>query len=440
MSGVVLVGVGQVVQREPGELDAVGLMAAAARAAADDAGAPELLARLDAVLVPEGMWSPGDAGRAVAVALGSPTARTVLARVGVLQTTPIAWAASGRAGVVLVVGGEARASERAGFAAAPLPPGPADEEWAPAADILTAVEIERGLAVPVQSYAVQQSALGTAGLDVLWDGFAEVAATNPHAWDPAPSKADRMVSTPYARRHCSQWNVDMAAALLFCSTAVADAVGVPVERRVHPHAVVESNHMVPVSERARLDRSPAVAAVGRALDPADHVDLYSCFPSAVLIQAAELGIDTRRPLTVTGGMAFAGGPLNSAVLHAVASTADVLRADPGSTGLVTAVSGMLTKHGASTWSTAPPDAGFRFADVSEEARATTDTVEVDPAFRGEAVVDGSTVVHDRGGPALAVVVGTTRAGARVLATGSPERWRPPGDVVAVDGPDLVERF
>lgn len=436
---VVLVGVGQVVQREPGGLEAVGLMVAAARAAADDAGAPELLARLDAVLVPEGTWSPGDAGRAVAVAVGSPAARTVLARVGVLQTTPIAWAAQavaeGRARVVLVVGGEARASERAGYEPSTLPPGPADDEWAPAADILTAVEIERGLAVPVQSYAVQQSALGTAGLDDLWDGFAEVAASNPHAWDPAPANADRLVSTPYARRHCSQWNVDMAAALLFCSTAVADAVGVPVQRRVHPHAVVESNHMVPVSRRARLDRSPAVAAVGRALGDlaaVDHVDLYSCFPSAVMIQAAELGIDARRPLTVTGGMAYGGGPLNSAVLHAVATMAGVLRADAGSTGLVTAVSGMLTKHGASTWSTAPPGGGFRFVDVSDEARATTATVDVDPAYRGEVVVDGSTVVHDRTGPVLAVVVGTTPAGTRVVASGPPERGRAPGEVVAVE--------
>jgi acetyl-CoA C-acetyltransferase len=38
-----------------------------------------------------------------------------------------------------------------------------------------------------------------------------------------------------------------------------------------------------------------------------HVDLYSCFPSAVQIAAAEIGCPTQRDLTVTGGLTFAGG-------------------------------------------------------------------------------------------------------------------------------------
>lgn len=40
------------------------------------------------------------------------------------------------------------------------------------------------------------------------------------------------------------------------------------------------------------------------IDEVDHVDLYSCFPSAVQVAAAELGLpvdDPARPLTVTGG-------------------------------------------------------------------------------------------------------------------------------------------
>ena len=38
--------------------------------------------------------------------------------------------------------------------------------------------------------------------------------------------------------------------------------------------------------------------------------------SAVEVFAAELGIDPARDLTVTGGMPFAGGPLNNYVLQA----------------------------------------------------------------------------------------------------------------------------
>jgi acetyl-CoA C-acetyltransferase len=188
-----VVGVAQVTQRD-GALDAVGLMAAAARLAAADAGAPELLGRVGEVLVPEGTWSPGDAGRAVV-----PGARTVLGRVGVLQTTLLARAAAGiaagRVDVALVVGGEARARARALGLGDDVPPGPADVELAPDGEIVTALEIERGLAVPVQSYALQEP--DPDELDELWERFRAVATANPHAWDATPRPAgDKLVSTP----------------------------------------------------------------------------------------------------------------------------------------------------------------------------------------------------------------------------------------------------
>jgi hypothetical protein len=72
----------------------------------------------------------------------------------------------------------------------------------------------------------------------------------------------------------------------------------------------------------------------------DHIMLSAigrpcCFPSAVRVQVRELGIDLRRPPTLTGGMAFAGGPLNNFVFQALVTMARVLRADPGSVGLPT---------------------------------------------------------------------------------------------------------
>ncbi len=69
-----------------------------------------------------------------------------------------------------------------------------------------------------------------------------------------------------------------------------------------------------------------------------HVDLYSCFPSAVQIAADELGLpddDPARPLTVTGGLTFGGGPGNNYGTHAVASMVGALRSEPGARGLVT---------------------------------------------------------------------------------------------------------
>ena len=72
----------------------------------------------------------------------------------------------------------------------------------------------------------------------------------------------------------------------------------------------------------RLAGSSALALAGTDVDEVAHLDLYSCFPSAVQIAAEELGLpddDPARPLTVTGGLTFAGGPGNNYGTHAVAS-------------------------------------------------------------------------------------------------------------------------
>jgi acetyl-CoA C-acetyltransferase len=238
-----------------------------------------------------------------------------------------------------------------------------------------------------------------------------------------PSSRNPMLAAPYTKWHCSQWNVDQAAALLLCSAETAARFGVPRDRWVFPLAAAESNHMVPVSRRGALHTSPAVRTVGERLhaasgiDPAaaDHLDLYSCFPAAVRVQAAELGIVTDRPLTVTGGMTFGGGPLNNAVLQATAKLVETLRADPESTGLVTSISGMITKHGASLWSTRPPERGFVADDVSDEAARRTEVLDLADGYRGEATVAASTVAHERGEPVSAHVVATTPDGCRVAA-------------------------
>ena len=63
---------------------------------------------------------------------------------------------------------------------------------------------------------------------------------------------------------------------------------------------------------------------GIGVDDLSHVDLYSCFPSAVQIAARELGLGVDRDLTVTGGMSFAGGPWNNYTMHGIAAMSDGL--------------------------------------------------------------------------------------------------------------------
>ncbi len=114
--------------------------------------------------------------------------------------------------------------------------------------------------------------------------------------------------------------------------------------------------MLAVSKRAELHRAPAarIAAeriaelAGIDVAASDVVDLYSCFPVAVRIQATELGLPLddpdHRPLSIGGGMTFGGGPLNNASFQALARMVPVLRDAPGTTGLLTFISGLITKH------------------------------------------------------------------------------------------------
>jgi acetyl-CoA C-acetyltransferase len=241
-----------------------------------------------------------------------------------------------------------------------------------------------------------------------------------------PSPGNRLVAGPYTKLCCSNLRVNQAAALLFTTVGRARAAGVPEERWVFPHTSTESNLSVPVLHRPELHRSPGAAAAGhRALelagldgDAVDHLELYSCFPAAVQVYAAELGVDLSRRPTVTGGMTFAGGPLNNYVFQSTAAMARVLRDDPGSRGLVTSVSGMITKQGFAVWSTAPPADGFRFADVTEEVRAADVRHPETGSHAGPVTVVGHTVEHDRDGPVRALAVAETDEGVRLLAESS----------------------
>ncbi len=484
----VLVGVAAVQQRidEPGGgLDAVELMVAAAEAAGRDAGASALgkmLAAVDRVFVPRGQWGAGDPGRVIAHRLGAVDARTLVAEIGVLQQTLLTHAetliAAGEADVIVVAGAEAAYRQRRLRGTGrpplvrPLPLNPPDRVLSPVGDILHAMEIERGLASPVRQYAILETALRYAQelsvdehadrIAALWSRFADRAVDNPDAWQrtPVPAKeiaqaspTNPMMARPYTRAHCARAGVDQAAALLLCSVEAAERYGVPRDRWVFPCAAAESNHMVPLVNRPLLHRSPGFAAVGSwlaaytGIPAADvtYIDLYSCFPSAVRVQAAELGLGDREDLTVTGGMSFAGGPLNSYALHATVAMAKQLRAgERDSTGLVTCVSGMLTKQAGAMWSARPPATPFHGEDLSSRTGETATPVEVVGDYRGLGAVDGYTVATEGDGPPLAVAVLAVPGGRRTVArTSDPEVVAALGDGewvgrhVHVDGAELA---
>jgi acetyl-CoA C-acetyltransferase len=166
-----------------------------------------------------------------------------------------------------------------------------------------------------------------------------------------------------------------------------------------------------------------LAGAGVGVDDIARFDLYSCFPSAVQMAMGALGLTGApggddRPLTVTGGLSFFGGPGNNYVTHSVAAMVDACRADPGSRGLVTGVGYFLTKHSAGIYSTRPPERGF----VRIDPAATKAKVDATPArapagpYAGPATVEATAVQYDRGGArALAVLSTLTPDGRRALA-------------------------
>src|SRR6476469_1976065 len=164
----------------------------------------------------------------------------------------------------------------------------------------------------------------------------------------------------------SSRDLDAASATTLCSVAQAEAAGVPRDRWVFPWAGTDAKDPF-LSERPSFTRSSAIGVAGRralelagvGIDEVAHLDVYSCFPSAVEIACTELVISLDRPLTVYGGLCFAGGPWNNPVGHAIATMVGVLRDDPDAVGLVTANGGNIQKHAFGVYSGRPPADGFR---------------------------------------------------------------------------------
>ena len=451
----VVIGVGQHLQRtDRGEpaLEPVDLMQRAVEAAEADAGTSGAAARADVVaVVPVISWNYRDPGRLLADRMGAQRAATWYPAMGgntpqLLITRLAAAVAAGDADLGIVVGAEAyRSRVAAKRAGEPL-------DWTRQADDVVAdwteddpfvlghpAELAHGIAMPTQAYPLFETALWhdsgrslaehLSVIGELWAGYARVAADNPFAWRrealtaaelTTPTPENRMVGFPYTKRMVANPDVDMAAGCIVCSVERARALGVPTDRWVFPHAGTDGKDRV-MSKRRDLVSSPAIGVAGNLalelagthIDEVEHLDVYSCFPSAVQLACGELGIDTARTLTVYGGLPFAGGPWNNPVSHAVAAMVAVLREDAGSLGLVTANGGNVDKHAFGVYSTSPPADGFRSARP-QDAIDAVEGRDVLEGYVGPVTIEGWTVMHERDGSASrAHAACLTPTGARV---------------------------
>lgn len=402
----VIVGAGQVTRRDR-DAEPIALMSACAELALDDAGAPGLRDRVDAVRVVWGVWPYRDPGRLVADRIGAPAARTTLTTVGGNQVYDLvidtaARIERGELDVAVICAAESLRTRRADKAAGrrseylPEREGAAPDEVLGSDTALSTPDEERfGVTIPTTFYAMAETAIRhrtgespadhRARIAELWAGASRVAATFPGAWLGTPVTAEqvttvtdrnRPVAAPYPKLMVSNLDVDQGGAIVMCSAEAATAAGVPRDRWVFPHAGASAHDHWFVTNRWAFDESPAMRLTGStalglagvAHDDCELIDLYSCFPSAVQVAQRELGVDPARPFTITGGLTFGGGPLNCYCILPLTRSVELLRAG-AQRAFLTGNGGWFTKHSALVLAAEPANAGFRTTPVQAEVDA-----------------------------------------------------------------------
>jgi acetyl-CoA C-acetyltransferase len=433
---------------EPSEL-----MVRAVRRAAQDAGSEALLAQLESISVPQGMWEYRNPGKMIADALGCATARSILSDLGVLQLSLLSdlcrAIAAGEQHVGVVTGGEAKFRDLRAAITGRSVSSTDQSEDTPPPDVhhtssdpwASDLESRAGLAGPVELFAIMESALRhEQGLAVeahrdriaqLYSRFSEVAAANPHAWrrealvpqairDPSPKNA--MLAFPYTKRHSSQWNVNQAVAIIVSSAARATQLGLARDGWIFPIAATQSKHVVPLAQQRRLHTHPgtvlsgerALAAAGITVRDVDAAELYSCFPAAIQSFARDLKLPETCPWTVTGAMPYAGGPYNSFSLDGVARMVEVLRGPKRRIGLVSNLSGIFGKQACVLLSNRPGRDGYQYEDLTAAVAACDPPVPLDGDYVGPATIVGYTVVFAGGVPSHAIAICDTPAGRRTV--------------------------
>ena len=135
----------------------------------------------------------------------------------------------------------------------------------------------------------------------------------------------------------------------------------------------------------------------------------------------DIADDDPRPISVTGGLPFFGGPGNNYVTHSIAEMMNVVRKKPGSFGMVTANGNYLTKHSAGLYSTEPVKGPWRREDP-KKLQAELDAqprrkVETRPA--GTGAIETYCVAYGKAGPDKAYILGRLDStGDRFVAAGN----------------------
>lgn len=456
---VVVAGWGQVTQ--PKELsgpasDPMGLMAEAAVRCAQTAGTPSMLKDLDGIMVVKIVSrhyaSPAEQ---LAEKISASPRLTYVSPIGgnspqMLVNMAAGKIARGELDAVLIAGAETyvqrdkndKKIKNALFKGVP--------EGYQGDDLIgsTSFENRHGIEHPLNGFPLFETALwAQSGLDLasylkkigaMWEKFSITASENPYAWSRSPKNAqeivtpgknNRMVCFPYTKFMNSFVTVDQGAAVILMSEEKAGKYKKKNRQPVYfsggGFAQDRQRFMV---EKSDFTLSPPLKdAVDKALTRSkiklseiECFDLYSCFPCAVSIAKKMIGIkdDDPRPLTLTGGLGFFGGPGNNYSLHSIATLAEQIAAGRRTNGLITALGWFMHKHAAGVYSSEPLNGDFQNFDLEDQKNPFSGAppVKIQTQASGKGKIETYTVLYDRNNePQRAVIYGRNTADDRFIA-------------------------
>ena len=452
----VIIGVGQVNDRDENDrkavgLDSLGLMEAALHAADADAGGG-WLAQIDSLGVVDQISCPelGDVSAPLAQRIGA--APRICYKSGyasgdspvLLLNEAANRIGAGEVKVAAIAGGEAlrTAARRAAQAGGSL-----------ADNAVRAVALRRGpsyrhrygLIAPVDVYPLYENACraaygqslaqGQAESAEIWSHFSAVAENNPGAWlrrrvsaeeIKTVSAANRPIAFPYCKLMVANSSVNQGAAFLVTSLGWARARGISEDRMIFVGQGAAAHEPVDLMARASFAESPSMAvSIRKALElnelamaDLDYAELYSCFPCVPKMARRVIGWPVERAASVFGGLTFGGGPVGNYMSHAVVSMVLALR-QAGRHGLLFANGGLATHNHSIVLSRAAFAADsfpqrFDYQAEADSLRGPAPRVEED--YLGPATVETYTVLYDReGAPQQGAVIGRAPSGARFIA-------------------------
>lgn len=305
-------------------------------------------------------------------------------------------------------------------------------------------EPAHGIGLPIYTYPLFENAIRyKRGMDraqyrrfisELFAPFSEVAKNNSYAQFPQAHSVAGLesadgdnywIADPLTKNFVAQDSVNLGAAVLIMSEARAEQLKIPRANWIYLHAAAESVDRF-VSERPDLSTSSALKAVVESLQQQcdgkipelESIDIYSCFPSAVIAACEALKLDTKKPLTLTGGLPFFGGAGNNYSLHAIVETVHRLRGSDGAFGLVYSNGGYLSKHALGLFGTQKSGRDFSVEPPVVIATETHPALPVAIQAEGDAEIVTFTVTYAKGRPQFAIVIANLDGGERCVAVNS----------------------